>query len=43
MLELLADKGAVLDDIKELESRGACELLSHESNDDGLKVYIRKL
>ena len=43
VMELLADKEGVLDDIKELESRGACELLSHETNDDGLKAYIKKL
>ncbi len=43
VMELLADKEAVLDDIKELESRGACELLSHEQDDDGLKVFIKKV
>ncbi|MCK4910593.1 MAG: sulfurtransferase TusA family protein [Thermodesulfovibrionales bacterium] len=48
VLELLADKESVLDDIKELESRGTCQLLSHEfskdgEGDDGLKAYIKKL
>ena len=43
VMELLADKEGVLDDIKELESRGACELLSCESDDNGLKAYIKKL
>ncbi len=44
VLELLADKEGVLDDIKELESRGACELISHEfsEGDDGFKAYIKK-
>lgn len=43
VMELLADKETVLDDIKELESRGTCELISHESDEDGLKLLIKKL
>ena len=42
-LNWYADKVDVLYDIKELESRGACELLSHEISEDGLKAYIKKL
>ena len=40
---LLADNDSVVDDVRELEGQGACELLSHERDDDGLKVYIKKI
>ncbi len=39
---LLADNDSTVDDVRELEGQGVCELLSHEREDDVLKVYIKK-
>ena len=40
---LLADNDSTVEEVRELEGQGACELLSHERDDDGLKVYIKKI
>ena len=40
---LIADNDATVDEVNELVAHGVCKMLSHERDDDGLKVFIEKL